>query len=287
MATPQELYAKKLDEIVKRFDNLNNDTIRRTIGLLQDMRGRLFAELAQGGSEFNEFRLRQMTRQVDSLVADFQQQLGGVVRNSITQAHEIGGAAMVEPLVAGSIDGVFFSPSPAQLNAVLDFSADLVQDIGRDMRQKINTQLRLAALGERTPFAAMRGITQALGVKAKDGVWGTRRRPEVVRGVAARAETILRTEMARVYNLANFSQMEANKKQVPGLKKRWIATLGDRRTRPAHLQAHAETADKPIPVSQAFDVGGDKLRFPGDPLGPPGQTINCRCRPQAVLPETQ
>ena len=41
-----------------------------------------------------------------------------------------------------------------------------------------------------------------LGIKSYDGVWGLRSRPDVVKGVAARAEAITRTELTRVFNLA-------------------------------------------------------------------------------------
>ena len=70
---------------------------------------------------------------------------------------------------------------------------------------------------------------------------------------------------------------------VPGLLKRWVATP-DKRTRESHLRAHIRYAANPIPVSEPFVVGGARLRFPLDPNGPPGETINCRCRELVVHP---
>jgi hypothetical protein len=35
---------------------------------------------------------------------------------------------------------------------------------------------------------------------------------------------------------------------------------------------------EPIPVDEPFIVGGAELMYPGDPAGPPEETINCRCR---------
>src|SRR5687767_3486900 len=53
----------------------------------------------------------------------------------------------------------------------------------------------------------------------------------------------------------------------------WVAIL-DRHTRAAHAEADGQRRAPGV----AFDVGGEPLRFPGDPLGDLDNTINCRCR---------
>lgn len=53
----------------------------------------------------------------------------------------------------------------------------------------------------------------------------------------------------------------------------WVAIL-DTHTRAAHAEADGQRR----PPGVAFDVGGESLRFPGDPLGDLDNTINCRCR---------
>ncbi len=112
-------------------------------------------------------------------------------------------------------------------------------------------------------------------------MWKKRRDPAA--GIAARAETIVRTEMNRVYNLSHHSQQQEMANQVPELRKRWIATA-DARTRPSHLAAHWRYKDEPIPVSEPFKVGGARLMYPGDPAGPPNETVNCRCRSITIHP---
>lgn len=54
--------------------------------------------------------------------------------------------------------------------------------------------------------------------------------------------------------------------------KTWLNT-DDPRTRPTHVRA----GDQRVQMDETFIVGGARLRFPHDPLGPPGETINCRC----------
>jgi len=59
-----------------------------------------------------------------------------------------------------------------------------------------------------------------------------------------------------------------------GIKQKitWLATL-DGRTRHAHAAADMQEVDEGKP----FNVGGEKLRFPGDPHGSPWNIYNCRC----------
>jgi GNAT superfamily N-acetyltransferase len=60
--------------------------------------------------------------------------------------------------------------------------------------------------------------------------------------------------------------------QAGAVRKRWLAT-DDERTRPTHREAEGQT----VHIAEPFRVGGHPLRFPHDPAGPVGETINCRC----------
>jgi hypothetical protein len=39
----------------------------------------------------------------------------------------------------------------------------------------------------------------------------------------------------------------------------------------------------PIALDATFDVGGERLQYPGDPSGSPGNTIQCRCATTYVV----
>lgn len=56
------------------------------------------------------------------------------------------------------------------------------------------------------------------------------------------------------------------------LVKLWL-TQGDARVRDTHQAAQGQTRLLDVP----FIVGGDSLRYPRDPAGATGETINCRC----------
>lgn len=84
-----------------------------------------------------------------------------------------------------------------------------------------------------------------------------------------RAETIARTE---THIAANVGSNEAAHATGLKMQKEWCATE-DERTRPDHHEADGQRVDK----DADFIVGGERLRFPGDPKGSARQIINCRC----------
>lgn len=55
--------------------------------------------------------------------------------------------------------------------------------------------------------------------------------------------------------------------------KTWVS-MHDSRVRTSHRELDGHT----VPFGEGFKVAGTELRFPGDPLAPPEQTIGCRCR---------
>lgn len=283
MPTPKQAYAQQLSNIAKRFGSLEDATVKRILQMLQNARRQIAAELADSAAGFEALQLRDLQRNLARQMAELQRRFEIEFRGAIPQISELGGMSVVGPLQAAGIGGTFLAPNTAQVNALLDFSADLVRDITDDVNRAITANIRLAALGQQSPMDAMRQITRRMGLRPG----------KPVEGIAARAETVTRTELQRVFNLANFSQQQATAQQVPELLKRWIATA-DSRTRAGHLRIHNETRTKPIPVNKPFRVfdidkrgrvkGSALLMFPLDPRAPPQYTINCRCRPVTIHP---
>lgn len=105
-----------------------------------------------------------------------------------------------------------------------------------------------------------------------DGEQATARRlREAVSGDIGRrrAATIARTETLIATNKASDEAARAT-----GLRmvKEWGATE-DARTRPDHAAADGQTRE----MDEDFDVGGEKMSYPGDTKGSAKQVINCRC----------
>lgn len=84
-----------------------------------------------------------------------------------------------------------------------------------------------------------------------------------------KAARIARTETAAA---ANMGTHEAAKSTDVDTVKEWVS-VDDPRTRPSHAAADGQIRG----MDEPFSVGDYQLQFPGDPSGPAGQVINCRC----------
>lgn len=84
-----------------------------------------------------------------------------------------------------------------------------------------------------------------------------------------RGALIGRTE---THGAANHGADQAARATGLPLMKEWVASGGSR-TRDDHAEANGQQ----VPMDSPFKVGGELLMFPGDPIGSPWNTINCRC----------
>ena len=84
-----------------------------------------------------------------------------------------------------------------------------------------------------------------------------------------RGALIARTE---THGAANVGADQAARATGLVLQKEWTAAR-DERTR----QAHADADGDIVGMDESFNVGGEMMRFAGDPNGSAGNIINCRC----------
>lgn len=91
-----------------------------------------------------------------------------------------------------------------------------------------------------------------------------------------RARVIARTETHSASQVAHDEAVDVL--DLPDIKREWVAAE-DARTRETHVTADSQIRGQ----SEAFDVGGHKLMYPGDPAGPPEEIIHCRCIAASVI----
>lgn len=91
--------------------------------------------------------------------------------------------------------------------------------------------------------------------------------------IPRRVRVISRTESAAAINAGKQLHMDRATEALPvSFRNVWNAIL-DGNVRDAHAAAHGQRRA----IGTAFDVGGEKLRYPLDPRGSAGNVINCRC----------
>lgn len=92
-----------------------------------------------------------------------------------------------------------------------------------------------------------------------------------------RAVTIARTEVIGANNAGSHAAAAYNAGVLGSpegaVQKEWLATPGPR-TRESHAAASGERV---LGLATPFIVGTSELQYPGDPSGPPGEVVNCRC----------
>lgn len=274
MATAkQRAYAASMNRVIKRFETMEDATVKQMVAFLEQYRRDIIGYMSSvpDDSYFASFALGEIKANIENQTETLRQQLVTMQNGALQTAVADGIDMVVDPLMAASIEGAFFRSNVAQINVLMDYSADLIKGLAGDVIKAISSEIGRVGLGALTPYQAMQKVTDILGIQ------GGRK---IVGGIAARAETIVRTETNRAFSVATQSQMETSLQEFPELQKAWMST-GDFRTRNAHLSAHGQI----VGVNDKFSVGGEELAFPRDPAGSAKNTINCRCRHYTVHPE--
>lgn len=159
-------------------------------------------------------------------------------------------------------------------------TVSLVAEWTTRLRRFISTE---GATSIRAISAATRGIIRSvLRTAATDGlsIPDTARalRTKIAALSVERAESIARTELIAASSYGSLIGAQAT---GIALEKGWLSTPGPR-TRATHKEAGGQFVD----IADSFTVGGEKARYPGDPLLSAAERIRCRCtiiyRPKMV-----
>lgn len=147
-------------------------------------------------------------------------------------------------------------------------------------RYLAQAQNRLVGIGNELWFNARTAIAE--GLAAGESIPDIAARVRDAAGVTEpRARVIARTESHGARNTVNAASVRrvASAFGTPtAFQRRWQAANDDR-TRETHRRADGQT----VPLSEPFRVGRASLDFPGDPSGPPEETINCRCTTITII----
>lgn len=272
--TPQQVLAfdKKVRALQRQAVSLSKDTIIAVENSLQKHR-LIINDLIKNASDSTQiraFNLPTLSAQIQQEVNAMLSEASKIVTDAQAGVFHIGANQGLETARAIGIHAHFILPTPELLSIATSYTADYVQGIGAKLMTEVNATIQRAVLGGEHPFQAMKKIDSIIGKKGNGGV-------------SYKAESIVRTEVNRVYSIATDATVNEFGKQVTGLKKQWVSGA----FRAGRRETHQEADGQIVPFDQPFMVGGEPLDYPRDPKGSAENTINCGCQMIMVVDEVK
>jgi len=235
---------------------LQDAEVERVMALLDTARKEIASRVAV--TEWDAYHLPRMTDAVDDAMITFQKRYAMNQNEALANMYQAGVDAVDWPLAEIGIRYATPELSATALEILQGFSTDLISGLTRDAVKKINAELTLGILGQKPMYEVMQAIGRNLDDKG------------VYKSIASRAETITRTEMARVNSTAREARNQATAKAAGGKwMKKWISS-GKAHPRPRHAALDGKT----VPVDEDFTGG---IPYPHAPGLPAKETVNCGC----------
>lgn len=216
---------------------------------------------------FDEVAFRALLAEIMPGTGDFAEKFG-LRMETVTE--KMVGEALVQAANDLGLDEPSFDKVSAQMAQLIQEKRVLLAEgVFTTLETRVTDVLTRAFLGGEVAvggdgdladaiMAQLEPIDQALGELASDGV-------------AARAQTIARTEAGAIANTAHMAQYDA-----AGIEKvEWVAS-GDAATRDTHSELDGKIVERG--ASFRSDI---ILRWPHDPKAPAAEIVNCRC---TILP---
>lgn len=268
--------------IIENILKHEKTSIKNAMDMLEQLRKQVTEDMSRFGvSEFELSIYRQVERAAKATLDQFQRELEAQIGKDLRTALRLGTQLGDAPLVS-------FSTSPLagitpQLAIVAaEYSLAYASNLSIAAKDQILGVIRRAALGGVPIGTAIKQVGTSL---TSAGAF---------KSIAARAETIVRTEVLRVQAIATQVRMTEDRERMNrigwDLKKKWL-TAHDKRVRISHQlidgQVREVDANFDVPIGIVGLIAGatEELLYPRDPKGSAANTVNCRCVSSPVVIE--
>ena len=271
--TERAAYIRKVNRILDKVDTLDVATTKAAAVQVRQLRRQILDSM--GSPEgWTATAMPRILKEISQAFDAWGDDLTANVHGAMGEAYKLGNeSSQAFAVQAGAAGASVMMINTEQLATLRTITAELLVTNKDKLKADVSRQVRSAFLGVQKPGEAIAAVSRIVPgirqpVRDKDGeVIGLR-----YTGPAARAETIVRTELGRAFSVAQHDQLLELDKIMPDARKQWLTVI-DGRTRQTHLAAHGQR----VKVAQNFIVGGARLMYPRDPSGPASEVINCRC----------
>lgn len=278
-------YQAKLDAILASVDRLSDAEIRYAIAALKDARQAIverMVDAARGQNTYSATVLQSLLNEVNRIGVEYDARLRRHMTAALRDVGDLGASAIPDSWAAGGIGTSFkLGLDTRLLDIASQITADLIRGVSQSFIDGVSREIRLGALGALDVNETMKRVRALLATQPG-------RFAEKLGPIALQAERIVRTEIMRVYSLADEARRRQASELVPGLQKYWLATP-DKRTRDDHMRAWLRYrpggTEGPIDVKDDFMVNGERAAYPYDPRLSAKQVVECRCRAATWHPE--
>lgn len=251
--------ADKIKEITKQGFDLNDEAAKSFVDYIGKIRDDITKKITSAEG-IDAIHLKGIKKYIDEVLDEFKTKGTESLHKFQDKGYSLGDELVSEPIKLSKIKVSIPGISKEQLLIMKNMSVDLITGASEEAKAKIKSALNQALLGELTPTEAALKVDSALAL------------------FQDRGESIVRTEVGSVFNMASQIRQQEYQKALPTLKKQWLTTI-DGRERPSHAEANGQIKN----IDEPFDLRNDRTgeiehpMFPGDPILSPENRVNERC----------
>lgn len=269
------ILTKQVNTTLRNLRRGERSTTKAVIGTLRKTREEI-STLLKGVERFEMPYYRAMLTEIDDKILGFTERMGNSVRGAQGTAFGMGETLTDDILkLTDVISPGFAKLSDELIVASQSTATDLITGMTDDMRKDISRSLRRSILMGENNFQAARKIDKIIGVSKRFGYMN-------------RSDKIARDQIGTAFSIARQEKDLQVSKDIPAMKKQWVSgpnprhkDMGGGRGFVSHRDADGQIRD----VDKPFDVGGEKIMFPRDPIAKPENKINCDCQSVPYMEE--
>lgn len=278
LSPAEKRFADRMRAAQAKVDAAETATLKRMIADVRKLRGEVTSELARiapkDADGWRASHLKDVKAHLERVLGEWADAVTSHVNDGVTTAAETGRGALAAAAKGTAGEAVTakatsdsFAVHRRQLEQSYKYNADLVQGVADEAKDAIMSRLRRGVTGQKNPVEVMRDVQKYLDVPARPTAqFG---------GIAYQAERVVRTELGRMYQMANVASMDATAEAIgnDGLWTVWMHSGISKGARPSHVALDGER----VPYGETFDVDGYAATGPHDPSLPAEHVVNCRC----------